>query len=94
MKALSIIALILVCSTAGAECARSPSGRVVCGDGARSGGYNPNTGKAWTSETNSNGVKTYQGNTGAEAKTKNGMGVYKSPTGKTCAKGRYSKGCN
>lgn len=95
MKALSIIALVLVCSTASAECVRLPSGRLECGNGAQSGGYNPNTGKAWKSETNPNtGVKSYESNTGAEAKTKNGKGVYQSPTGKTCVKGRYNKGCN
>ena len=94
MKALSILALILVCSTANAECTRLPSGRVECGNGAQAGGYNPRTGKAWKSETSPGGVKTYQSNTGAEAKTKNDKGVYKSPTGKTCVKGRYSQGCN
>lgn len=94
MKILSIILLALLSSTAGAECIRLPSGRMECGGGARSGGYNPNTGKAWKSETNANGVKTYQSNTGAEAKTRNGKGVYQSPTGKTCVKGRYNQGCN
>ncbi|MGZ8218335.1 hypothetical protein [Methylomagnum sp.] len=94
MKALSIVALALVCSTASAECTRLPNGRVVCGNGNEAGSYNPNTGTVRKSETNSNGVKTYESNTGAEAKTKNGKGVYQSPTGKTCVKGRYSKGCN
>lgn len=94
MKVLPILALALWCATASAECVRLPSGRVECGNGAQSGGYNPNTGKAWKSETNSNGVKTYESNSGAEAKTKNGKGIYKSPTGKTCVKGRYNQGCN
>lgn len=95
MKALSLVALALVCSTASAECTRLPDGRVVCGDGAQSGGRNPNTGNAWKSETNPNsGVKSTESSSGAKAKTKNGMGVYQSPSGKTCAKGRYNKGCN
>lgn len=94
MKVLPIIALALWCSTASAECVRLPGGRVECGGGAQSGGYNPNTGKAWKSETNPGGVKTYESNTGAEAKTRNGKGIYKSPTGKTCVKGRYNQGCN
>ena len=94
MKVLSILALALVYSTASAECVRLPSGRVQCGNDTQSGGYNQNTGKAWKSETNSRGVKTYQSSTGAEAKTKNGMGVYQSPTGKTCVKGRHNQGCN
>lgn len=94
MKSLTIIVLALLCSTASAECRRLPSGRMECGGGAQSGGYNPNTGKAWKSETNAYGTKTYESNTGAEAKTRNGKGVYKSPTGKTCVKGRYNAGCN
>jgi hypothetical protein len=94
MKYSLIIALLLAPSIASAECVRLPSGRLECGNGAQAGGYNPNTGKAWKSETGPYGGKTYESNTGAEAKTKNGMGVYQSPTGKTCVKGRYNRGCN
>ena len=95
MKTLFIIiVLALVGTTASAECVRLPSGRVECSGGAQSGGYNPNTGKAWKSETNARGVESYESTTGAKAKTRNGKGVYQSPTGKTCVKGRYNKGCN
>lgn len=94
MKPLFIIALALLCSTANAECARTATGRVVCGNGEQAGSYNPNTGTVRKSETNSNGVTTTESSRGGEAKTKNGKGVYQSPTGKTCVKGRYNQGCN
>ena len=44
-----------------------------CGNGQAAGGYNRNTGRAWTSQTNQNGVHTTQTNRG-EAKTMNGKG--------------------
>ncbi len=94
MKTLSIILLALLCSTASAECARGPSGRVRCGNGSSAIGYNPNTGNAWKKQTNANGVKTYQSSRGGTAKTRNGMGVYRAPSGRTCVKGRYNQGCN
>lgn len=94
MKALWIIPLAFISLNVNAECARTATGRVVCGNGYESGSYNPNTGVARKSEMNANGVRTYESSTGAEAKTKNGMGVYRAPSGKTCVKGRYNKGCN
>ncbi len=94
MKLLTFIALSLLYSTANAECARTATGRVVCGNGEQAGSYNPNTGTARRSETNANGVTTTESSRGGEAKTKNGMGVYKSPTGTTCVKGRRGQGCN
>ncbi len=69
MKALWIIPLAFVALNAHAECARTATGRVVCGNGYESGSYNPNTGVARKSEMNANGVRTYESSTGAEAKT-------------------------
>lgn len=94
MKVLALLVLTLIATTAQAECVRTATGRVTCGNGYESGSYNPNTGVARKSETNANGVRTYESSTGAEAKTKNGMGVYRAPSGKTCVKGRYNQGCN
>ncbi|BBL76374.1 hypothetical protein [Methylomagnum ishizawai] len=94
MKALFILALALIASNVHAGCARTATGKVVCGNGDESASYNPNTGVARKSEVNANGVRTYESSTGAEAKTKNGMGVYRAPSGKTCVKGRYNQGCN
>ena len=37
---------------------------------------------------------TTQTSKGGEAKTKNGKGVYKSPSGKTCYRSANSQGCN
>lgn len=77
-----------------AGCARGPDGRVVCGEGREAGGYNPNTGTAWRSETNARGVTTTETSRGGEAKTKDGVGVAQTPGGKTCVKTRYNRGCN
>jgi len=56
-------------------------------------GSNPNTGQSWSSEQNSSGVTTTQSSRGGEAKTKNGKGVYTSPSGKKCAKTDNYHGC-
>jgi hypothetical protein len=98
MKMLKSIVFVMAClafsSNAFAACARGVDGRIVCGEGAAAGGYNPNTGNAWKAETNARGVTMTETSRGGEAKTKNGMGVVQTPGGKTCAKGRYNKGCN
>ena len=95
---LKNIVLVMACmafsSTAFADCARAPDGRLVCGEGAAAGGYNPNTGNAWKAETNARGVTTTETSRGGEAKTKDGVGAVQTPGGKTCVKTRYNKGCN
>ena len=90
------IALVLMAlsSSAFAKCTTNERGRTVCSNGQAAGGYNANTGNAWKSEKNANGVATTQTSKGGEAKTKNGNGVYKSPNGKDCYKTANSHGCN
>jgi hypothetical protein len=91
-----VIALILMAlsSSALAECTTNERGRMVCSNGQEAGGFNANTGNAWKSERNANGVATTQTSKGGEAKTKNGKGVYKGPNGRNCYKTAYSHGCN
>lgn len=92
--AVIILTLMVFSSGAFAECTTNAYGRVECGNGERAGGYNTNTGNAWSSERNQNGVATTQTSRGGKAKTKNGKGVYRSPNGKNCYKTAYSHGCN
>jgi hypothetical protein len=94
MKILVILACVVLSSSAFAECRTSATGRTVCDNGQKAGGYNSNTGTAWKSEKDSGGVTTTQSSKGGEAKAKNGKGVYKSPSGKTCVKTANNKGCN
>jgi hypothetical protein len=81
-------------SNAFAECTTNARGRIVCSNGEEAGGYNAKTGNAWKSEKNQAGVTTTQTSAGGEAKTKNGKGVYKSPSGKKCVKTAHNQGCN
>jgi hypothetical protein len=81
-------------SNAFAECTTNARGHTVCSNGEEAGGYNAKTGNAWKSEKNQAGVTTTQTSAGGEAKTKNGKGVYKSPSGKTCVKTANNQGCN
>src|ERR1700761_5053614 len=94
MKTLVILACAVLCSNAYAECATNARGETVCGNGQTAGGYNRNTGNAWKSQKNQAGVTTTQTSRGGEAKTKNGNGVYKSPSGQTCYRTANSRGCN
>lgn len=94
MKTLVIVACLLAASHAFAECATNSRGETACGNGQTAGGYNRNTGTAWTSQTNQNGVHTTQTNRGGEAKTMNGKGVAKGPGGTTCYRTANSHGCN
>ncbi|SAL56624.1 hypothetical protein AWB68_02755 [Caballeronia choica] len=94
MKILVILACILLSSNATAECRRTATGRTVCDNGQEAGGYNRNSGTAWEAEKNSAGVTTTQTSKGGEAKTKNGKGVYESPSGKKCVKTANNQGCN
>jgi len=98
MKSLMSMVVVLGClasaSLASAECHTTPTGRTVCDNGGNAATYNPRTGNVKKSETNQNGVTTTQSSTGGEAKTKNGKGVYKSPSGKTCVKTANGQGCN
>jgi hypothetical protein len=70
------------------------SGANALQNGRSAGTYNPNTGRAAKSQTNSNGVTTTQTSNGGRAKTKNGMGIAQAPGGKTCAKTANHQGCN
>ena len=92
--ALMVMALMLFSPSAFAECTTNAFGRTVCSNGEQAGGYNANTGNAWKSEKNQNGVATTQTSAGGQAKTKNGKGVATGPKGTTCAKGKYNSGCN
>jgi hypothetical protein len=94
MKTLLILACLMVTSNAFAECATNARGESVCGNGQTAGGYNQNTGKAWSSQKNQNGVRTTQTNRGGEAKTMNGKGVASGPGGTKCYQTANSRGCN
>ena len=89
-----LLTLVLFASNAHANCFTNMRGQVVCSNGDEAGGYNAKTGNAWKSQTNQNGVRTTQTSAGGEAKTKNGRGVYKSPSGKDCYKTASNHGCN
>ncbi|SOE68354.1 hypothetical protein SAMN05446635_3285 [Burkholderia sp. OK233] len=91
---LLALACAVLSSSAFADCATNARGETACGNGQTAGGYNPNTGNAWKAQKNQNGVTTTQTSKGGEAKTKNGKGVYKSPSGKTCYRSANSQGCN
>jgi hypothetical protein len=67
---IAVISLLLmvVSTSAFASCYTNARGRVVCNNGEEAGGYNANTGTAWKSERNSNGVATTQTSRGGEAK--------------------------
>jgi len=89
-----VLTLMVFSSSASANCVTRPSGRVVCSNGEETGGYNSKTCNAWKSEKNQNGVTTTQTSKGGEAKTKNGKGVYTSPSGKDCYRTANNQGCN
>ena len=89
-----ILTVMMFSSSALAECVKNARGRTVCSNGQEAGGYNARTGNAWKSETNEAGVTTTQTSRGGEAKTKNGKGVYTSPSGKKCYKTANNQGCN
>jgi len=89
-----ILLLLVFSSNVFAECVRNARGRTVCSNGQEAGGYNARTGTAWKSEKNEAGVTTTETSRGGEAKTKNGKGVYRSPSGKTCIKTANNQGCN
>src|SRR5215475_993269 len=95
MRIAVIMLLLTVCSSnVFADCVKNARGRTVCSNDEKAGGYNARTGNAWKSEKNDAGVTTTQTSRGGEAKTKNGKGVYKSPSGKTCVKTANNQGCN
>ena len=68
------LTLMVLSSSAFAECTTNPYGRVVCGNGEQEGGYNPNTGRAWKSERNQNGVATTQTSAGGESQDQEWQG--------------------
>src|SRR5271156_6223050 len=92
--AIIILTLMLCSSSVYAACYTNGYGHIVCNNGQTAGGYNANSGVAWKSERNQDGVATTQTSRGGEAKTKNGKGVYQSPSGKDCYKTASSHGCN
>jgi hypothetical protein len=94
VKILVLLASVFICTNSFANCATTVTGRTVCNNGETAGGYNRNSGTAWKSEKNQSGVTTTQTSKGGEAKTKNGKGVYRSPSGKTCVKTANNQGCN
>lgn len=94
MKLLVMLACVALSSTAFAECGTNGRGTTACNNGQTAGGYNANTGNAWKSQKNQAGVTSTETSRGGQAKTINGKGVYKSPTGKTCYRGAHSQGCN
>lgn len=78
---------------ANADCVRTATGKVVCGNGQNAGSYNPNTGTVKKTETNDFGVNTTETSRGGRAKTKNGVGVVQTQGGTTCVKTRNNQGC-
>ncbi|MEM5460741.1 hypothetical protein VSR69_38865 [Paraburkholderia phytofirmans] len=94
MKILFMLICVVASSTAFAECVTNARGVTACNNAQAAGGYNANTGNAWKAQKNQNGVTTTQTSKGGEARTKNGKGVYKSPSGKTCYRSANSQGCN
>lgn len=94
MKVLFVLIAFALSSNVFAECTTNARGMTECNNGQAAGGYNANTGNAWKAQKNQNGVTTTQTSKGGEAKTKNGKGVYKSPSGKTCYRSANSQGCN
>ncbi len=92
--AVIMLTLMMFSSSVFAECVTNAQGHIVCSNGQEAGGYNAKTGNAWKSQKNSNGVTTSQTSKDGEAKTKNGKGVYKSPSGKKCVKTANHQGCN
>jgi len=96
MRMLMIIVTLLVfASSALAECTTNARGRTVCSNGEdAAGGVNTRTGTVWKSQQNQAGVTTTETSRGGEAKTRNGKGVYQSPSGKTCVKTANNHGCN
>jgi hypothetical protein len=94
MKTLIAIACLAFSIHAFAECRTTATGREVCNNGQAAAGYNPNRGSAWTASKNQNGVTTAQASNGGKSKSKNGKGVYTSPSGKTCVRTAANQGCN
>lgn len=92
-KMILLAACLLFSSITSADCVKSATGKLVCGNGENAGSYNPNTGKTRKTETNDAGVKTTQTNRGGEAKTKNGVGMVQTPGGTTCVKTQSNQGC-
>ena len=78
---IAVISLLLmvVSTSAFASCYTNARGRVVCNNGEQAGGYNANTGNAWKSERNSNGVATTQTSRGGEAKDQKRRGRLPEP---------------
>jgi hypothetical protein len=94
MKIVVVLVCVMLSTHAFAECTTNGRGETVCGNNQTAGGYNANTGRAWTSQVNQNGVRTTQTNRGGEAKTMNGKGVAKGPGGTTCYRTANSHGCD
>lgn len=95
MKLASALACLLVVSTVqAADCVTNARGKTVCAKEGKAVVVNPNTGTAAKVEKSDAGVTSTQTAKGGQAKTKDGKGVYQSPSGKTCVKTANSQGCN
>jgi hypothetical protein len=94
MRILVMLVCVMLSWSAFAECTTNARGVTSCNNGQVAGGYNRNTGNAVMAQKNQAGVTTTQTSKGGEAKTMNGKGVYKSPSGQTCYKSANSHGCN
>lgn len=94
MKIIAMLMCFAISASAYAECSTTATGRRVCNNGQTAGGYNANRGTAWAADKNQNGVTTAQTSNGGKSKTKNGKGVYTSPSGKTCMRTANNQGCN
>ena len=94
MKIAIALACVLFASNAyAADCVTNARGKVACADNGKAVGYNPNTGTAVKSTKNDAGVTTIQSSKSGTAKTKNGKGVYTSPSGTKCVKTANNAGC-
>jgi hypothetical protein len=91
---MMILTLMLFSQSVYASCYTNGRGQVVCNNGTTAGGYNANTGTAWKSQRGQYGVAHTQTSRGGQALSRNGKGVYKSPSGKNCYKTANSHGCN
>ncbi|MBC7940235.1 MAG: hypothetical protein H7Z19_10805 [Chitinophagaceae bacterium] len=92
--ALALACLLAVGTVQAADCVANARGKTVCAKNGQAVVVNPNTGTAAKAEKSDAGVTTVQSAKGGEAKTKNGKGVYQSPSGKTCVKTANNQGCS
>jgi hypothetical protein len=93
MKTIFLLMFLFSAQAVAADCVTNRYGKVVCANGQKAVKVNPNTGTAATAQKNANGVTTTNSSKGGTAKTKNGKGVYQSPSGTKCVKTAHQQGC-